>query len=75
MRILYIDVIKIFSAFGVILLHSTAYVLQDINAEEWSAFLLLNTLTRFSVPLFFMCSGALLLSKTFEFTPRNFVIE
>lgn len=61
MRKEYIDLLKILSAYCVVLLHSTAYALYDVNGVCFKQFVFLNSLTRFAVPLFFMCSGAVIL--------------
>lgn len=66
MRICWIDLLRVFSAFGVVLLHSTAYAVRNIEGVDFEGFVLLNTFTRFSVPVFFMCSGAVILMQNYK---------
>ncbi|WP_299448239.1 acyltransferase family protein [uncultured Phascolarctobacterium sp.] len=66
MREQYIDCIRIVCAYSVVLLHSTAYAVYDYNGKMFDAFVLLNTFTRLAVPLFFMCSGAVILKSGFK---------
>lgn len=61
MRYYYIDVLKVFCAFFVVLLHTTAMGIYNTNQPEWCIFIVFNSLTRFAVPLFVLCSGAMLL--------------
>ena len=63
-RFPYIDIIRIMSMFGIIILHSAAYGLRTyyFSATWW----VLNAVTALytcAVPLFFMISGALILSS------------
>lgn len=61
---LYIDILKILSIFFIALLHSTAYGVCDIHGTHWHWMVLLNSTTRAAVPLFVICSGAMLLGKS-----------
>ena len=63
MRYFYIDFLKVIGAFSVVLLHSTAYMMYDVGGERWSEFLIVNSCTRLAVPIFFMCSGAVLIRE------------
>jgi len=64
-RILYIDLIKIFAIFGPILIHITSQVFNDCSvfSNRYLALSIFNGIGRCGVPLFLMCSGALLLGK------------
>lgn len=66
MRHFYIDLLKVIGAFSVVLLHSTAYMLYNIDGDKWSEFLIVNSCTRLAVPIFFMCSGAVLMRDGFS---------
>ena len=60
-RFAYIDALKILSMYAVVLLHTSAMGTYDVQGSSWHGFILLNAATRFAVPLFVMCSGAMLL--------------
>jgi len=68
-RILWVDVIKIFSIFAVLFLHSAAPVLgayNEINLNYWNIGNIYDSSVRMAVPLFFMLTGALLLNSKEE---------
>jgi surface polysaccharide O-acyltransferase-like enzyme len=78
-RSLYLDVLRILATFAVVIIHNTTYInygaVQTIN---WWAADVLNSLCRWSVPVFFMISGATLLTfpqrySTPEFYRKRFV--
>jgi len=62
----YFDWIRIFSSFGVILIHVSEqnYYGNIPGKYEWKVFNFYDSLARWSVPEFFMISGALFLSKS-----------
>ena len=62
----YFDWIRIFSSFGVILIHvSERYYYGNTPGKyEWNVLNFYDSLARWSVPEFFMISGALFLSKS-----------
>ena len=62
----YFDWIRIFSSFGVILIHVSEqnYYGNTPGKYEWKVFNFYDSLARWSVPEFFMISGALFLSKS-----------
>lgn len=65
-RYIYIDYIRVFSIFMVIVLHCICdYYNNLINAEKtlWTILGFVNEITRTGVPLFFMISGFLLLNS------------
>ncbi|MFT9194270.1 MAG: acyltransferase family protein, partial [Schleiferilactobacillus harbinensis] len=63
-KIIYIDVIRVLSMLGVVLLHVSAYPLRHaLGSGSWHLANILTTLTSPSVPLFFMISGAMVLAS------------
>lgn len=59
----YIDAIRIISMFGIIILHSASYGLRVYYySKTWWVLNIITALCTCAVPLFFMISGALLLS-------------
>lgn len=68
-RILWIDLIKIFSMFAVVFLHSAAPILdqiEKIDFSDWMTGNIYDSMVRMAVPLFFMVSGTLLLNSNEE---------
>ena len=64
-RILYFDYLRLFAALGVVIIHvagSNWYGI-DIGSGNWQIFTLINSFVRWSVPIFVMISGALLLGR------------
>lgn len=59
------DLLRIISAFAVILIHVNATITANANISllNWTLGSFINTITRFSVPCFVMLSGALLLNN------------
>ena len=68
-RIYYFDYLRIICSFLVILIHvsSQYYYRFDINSYEFKIAYYYNGFSRFSVPNFFMISGALFLNKDLSF--------
>lgn len=65
-RIVYLDILRVLSIIGVIAIHVAAVKAQDINAlgePSWWWSNVLNSITRWAVPVFFMISGALTLDS------------
>lgn len=64
-RIVYMDLLRIFSAFGIVILHSAAmfWYNRDPASFEWQVFNFYDAVTRWTVPVFVMLSGALFLDK------------
>lgn len=63
-RIVYIDILRIISILAVVVLHITADLLtrtNDFNTSSWWVSNILNSVSRFAVPVFFMISGAMIL--------------
>lgn len=69
-RIYYFDILRIVSCFSVILIHVSAryFYLFNIKSNNWKIAYCFNGISRFGVPIFFMISGALFLSKDISFS-------
>ena len=65
LRIYYFDLLRIISAFSVILIHVTAEYYKRINMDNqnWKINFYFNGFSRFGVPIFFMMSGTLFLGR------------
>ncbi len=63
-RIIYLDVLRIFAVFCMIVLHTAAAKWRTVPVDsfEWQVFNAYDSLVRFCVPVFVMISGALLLN-------------
>ena len=74
-RILYIDYLKTIAIFGVIAIHlSSKYITHyTLNASLWFSGLFVESMFRFSIILFVMASGILLIKKnqTIDDIPRR----
>jgi len=65
-RILYLDYLRALAIFGIVLIHSfDPFVVSSVGWKPfyWYSSLFISSLFRFSVPMYVMISGALLLSK------------
>ena len=64
-RTLFIDYLKIFASFTVVVLHvsSQNWYTTDVITTEWQIFHIFDSLVRWSVPVFVMMSGALFLGR------------
>lgn len=61
-RIHYLDFLRTISMFSVIMIHVTATgMYAEIGSMGWKTLVVYSAITRFSVPVFFMISGALFL--------------
>lgn len=65
---MYFDYLRIIATFAVIVLHVAARNIGffEINTMEWKIFVFYDSLVRFSVPIFIMISGALLLGREYN---------
>ena len=72
-RIIYLDVLRIFCSFLVIVLHvaSQNWSSVDVNSFAWDAFNFYESLTRFTVPVFVMISGSLFLNNRIDIEIEN----
>lgn len=68
-----IDILKAISIFGVLVIHTIGGGLNylSIGSFGWYSAVFWGTLIRFSVPVFFMCSGALLLNPDKEISLKK----
>ena len=67
----WIDYLRVFATFGVILLHTAAPLANQygiVSNYDWWIGNIYNSITRFCVPVFLMISGALIFSKTYNST-------
>ncbi len=74
-RIFYLDFLRSFAIVMVLILHSISdYMIQPelFGTTSWYANLVLNTFARTGVPIFFMISGALMLSSDNTKDFKNF---
>ena len=63
-RYIYIDFLKVVVIFAVVLAHVTVLLSNWEEVEQhFELFLYINSTTRFNVPLFILCSGAMVLRK------------
>lgn len=67
------DILKIIACFGVIIIHISGQGVTefDVGTAPWYACTLWDSLVRFAVPVFFMCTGALMLSPQKELPLRK----
>ncbi len=65
-----IDLVKTLAIFGVIVIHACKYN-YDLLSFPWTSSVFWGCLVRASVPLFFMCSGALFLAKDRPFSAKK----
>ena len=72
-RIYYFDFLRVLSVFFVIVIHITSVGLQgfEIATAAWIVNSLINSVSRWAVPIFFMVSGALFLAPTKEISIRK----
>ena len=67
------DVVKLSACAGVIVIHTSGYGLKlfEIGSFSWLSCTLWDCLARFAVPVFFMCTGALMLPPERRLTGRD----
>lgn len=65
-----IDLIKAAAIFAVLVIHSCAYT-DPVGSARWCSAVVLGSLVRPAVPLFLMCSGALMLPPERELTAKR----
>ena len=64
-----LDVLRVAACLAVVLLHTSArtiYLYGEVGALSWNSAALINSATRWCVPVFVMISGALLLQRPIE---------
>ncbi|MEL7622855.1 MAG: acyltransferase family protein [Clostridiales bacterium] len=64
-RLTYLDMMRIFATFTVIVLHASAehWLEVPVSSYQWQVFNIYNSFVRFNVQLFVLISGALFLDK------------
>lgn len=72
-RVLYFDVLKVIAVFFVILIHvvSEYWDTLSVNSSSFIGLSLLDSLSRFCVPIYFMVSGAIFLNEEKEITVKD----
>ena len=72
-RVRQVDLAKCFAIAAVALIHTSGEGLfyLEIGARSWMQTLFWGSIARFAVPLFFLCSGALLLDGAREISVRH----
>ena len=73
-RIVWLDVLRIFSAFAIVSLHVSSYYLENsipFGSASWCLTDLYLAFTRFAVPVFVMMSGVFFLNPEKEITLGN----
>lgn len=68
-RVLYLDILRVIAIIGVITIHVTGVNvihIENIHTAKWWISNVFNSLSRFCIPVFFMISGALILSSPME---------
>ena len=65
-RLIYPDILRIVSIFGVIVLHCVGELWEQIpiKSKSWVALVAIDSLFRFAVPVFVMVSGMFMLSPS-----------
>lgn len=70
-RNLAVDFLKAIAIFGVVVIHTCSYE-YNITSFNWVSSVLWGSLVRASVPIFFMCSGALLMAPEYKLSLKKF---
>lgn len=67
------DVLKLISCFGVLIIHISGHGLSDIpmGTFDWYVCTFWDSISRFAVPMFFMCTGALMLNPKKELSIKR----
>ena len=71
-----LDLLRVIAMIMVIIIHIANYycrAFDDIDKISYMGALIFNTISRISVPIFFMISGATLLSKEYDKNKRQTV--
>lgn len=73
-QILYLDLARIIASVAVVVLHAASFVMTQSNAgiESWRIANILNSFSRWSVPVFIMISGALFLNYSQPLNTQGF---
>ena len=67
-RLFFPDLLRVVAAFLVVLIHVTSIGIQDapVSSKLWCVSMVLNSISRWSVPVFFMISGMFLLNPEYN---------
>ncbi len=67
-RLIHFDIMRLFAAFAVVVIHVSAEIfdLYTINSVEWMVTNFFDSVFRWAVPVFIMISGSLFLSKKID---------
>ena len=71
-KVAYYDVLNVISCFGVVCLHSNGMIHTFIKDDIWWLRVLIEVCFYFAVPIFFMLSGATLLSYRARYSTKQF---
>ncbi|NLG17642.1 MAG: acyltransferase family protein [Fibrobacter sp.] len=77
-RLLWPDILKILSIYGVVLIHSAAPMLtryDSVGMQNWWVANIYDSLVRWCIPVFFMASGAFLIAKAGKESPGQFFMR
>lgn len=69
-----VDLIKVLAIFGVVVIHTCCYT-SNIGSANWVSSLFWGGITRSSVPLFLMASGAIMLNPEKEITLKKLYLK
>ena len=72
-RIAYYDLLNVISCFGVVCLHSNGYVHSFVKDSWWWVRVLVEVLFYYAVPVFFMLSGATLMTYRERYSTAKFI--
>lgn len=66
------DILKLIACFGVIIIHVSGHGVTDypLGSAGWLSCTFWDSAARFAVPVFFMCTGSLMLDPARSLTPR-----
>lgn len=67
-RLLYLDALRVFATFAVIMLHTSCYgwYAFDVTSIKWQVLNFFDSVVRWCVPVFVMISGALFLNRDYS---------
>ncbi len=64
-RVAFFDYLRVFACFGVVMIHSSAqnWAETSVNSFDWNVLNIYGSISRWSVPIFAMISGAIFLNR------------
>ena len=74
-RILYLDVLRIFAALMVVMIHVSAQYVNNMsnNLTDFMIGNVFDSLSRVAVPIFAMISGAVMLDESKQYSTKDFL--